>query len=31
MNPDDLETFKQGGMIGRVRKHLEDILQATKS
>ena len=31
MNPDDLETFKQGGMIGRVKKHLEDILQATKS
>jgi 3-isopropylmalate dehydratase small subunit len=28
MNPDDMETFKQGGMIGRVRKHLEDILQS---
>ena len=26
MNPDDLETFKQGGMIGRVRKHLQEIL-----
>jgi hypothetical protein len=30
MNPDDLETFKQGGMIGRVRKHLEEILQAAQ-
>jgi 3-isopropylmalate dehydratase small subunit len=29
MNPDDLETFKQGGMIGRVRNHLEELLQAT--
>ncbi len=28
MNPDDLETFKQGGMIGRVRSHLEERLQA---
>jgi 3-isopropylmalate/(R)-2-methylmalate dehydratase small subunit len=28
MNPDDLETFKQGGMIGRVRSHLEEIIQA---
>jgi 3-isopropylmalate dehydratase small subunit len=28
MNPDDCETFKQGGMIGRVRKHLEEQLQA---
>lgn len=28
MNPDDLETFKQGGMIGRVKSHLEEILQA---
>jgi 3-isopropylmalate dehydratase small subunit len=30
MNPDDLETFKQGGMIGRVTKHLEALLQTTK-
>jgi 3-isopropylmalate dehydratase small subunit len=30
MNPDDLETFKQGGMIGRVRKHLEEILQVQR-
>jgi 3-isopropylmalate dehydratase small subunit len=30
MNADDLETFKQGGMIGRVRKHLEEILQVQK-
>jgi 3-isopropylmalate/(R)-2-methylmalate dehydratase small subunit len=29
MNPDDQETFKQGGMIGRVKKHLEEILQTT--
>ena len=29
MNPDDLETFKQGGMIGRVRSHLEELLQAS--
>jgi hypothetical protein len=29
MNPDDLETFKQGGMIGRVTRHLEELLQAT--
>ncbi|MCP4397219.1 MAG: 3-isopropylmalate dehydratase [bacterium] len=26
MNPDDKTTFKQGGMIGRVRAHLEEIL-----
>jgi hypothetical protein len=30
MNPDDLETFKQGGMIGRVRTHLAELLQAVK-
>jgi 3-isopropylmalate/(R)-2-methylmalate dehydratase small subunit len=30
MNPDDREIFKQGGMIGRVRKHLEEILQAAE-
>jgi 3-isopropylmalate dehydratase small subunit len=30
MNPDDLETFKQGGMIGRVRKHLDEILQVAR-
>lgn len=30
MNPDDLETFKQGGMIGRVRNHLEELLTASK-
>jgi 3-isopropylmalate dehydratase small subunit len=30
MNPDDLETFKQGGMIGRVTRHLEELLQTTK-
>ena len=28
MTPDDQNTFKQGGMIGRVRNHLEAILQA---
>ncbi len=28
MNPDDQSTFKQGGMVGRVRSHLEDILKA---
>lgn len=28
MSPDDQNTFKQGGMIGRVRNHLEEILQA---
>ena len=28
MNPDDQSTFKQGGMIGRVRNHLEELLQA---
>lgn len=26
MNPDDLDTFKQGGMIGRVRTHLQELL-----
>ncbi len=31
MNPDDRETFKQGGMIGRVRTHLEEILQAQQA
>jgi hypothetical protein len=30
MNPDDLETFKQGGMIGRVRNHLEELLQSAR-
>src|SRR5262245_62047063 len=30
MNADDNDTFKQGGMIGRVRKHLEEQLQATR-
>jgi 3-isopropylmalate/(R)-2-methylmalate dehydratase small subunit len=30
MNPDDLETFKQGGMIGRVRNHLEDLLRTAE-
>ena len=30
MNPDDQETFKQGGMIGRVRTHLHKILQTTQ-
>ena len=29
MNPDDKATFKQGGMVGRVRQHLDQILQAT--
>lgn len=29
MNPDDLETFKQGGMIGRVRNHLTELLTTT--
>lgn len=28
MNADDRNTFKQGGMIGRVRTHLEELLQA---
>jgi 3-isopropylmalate/(R)-2-methylmalate dehydratase small subunit len=28
MTPDDQSTFKQGGMIGRVRTHLQEILQA---
>jgi 3-isopropylmalate dehydratase small subunit len=28
MNPDDKATFKQGGMVGRVRQHLNEILQA---
>jgi 3-isopropylmalate/(R)-2-methylmalate dehydratase small subunit len=27
MNPDDQNTFKQGGMVGRVRSHLQEILQ----
>jgi len=26
-NPDDKATFQQGGMIGRVRRHLDEILQ----
>ncbi len=26
MNPDDQNTFKQGGMVGRVRTHLTEIL-----
>jgi 3-isopropylmalate dehydratase small subunit len=26
MNPDDQNTFQQGGMVGRVRSHLEEIL-----
>lgn len=26
MNPDDLATFQQGGMIGRVKKHLYELL-----
>lgn len=30
MNPDDSNTFKQGGMIGRVRTHLAEILQTSK-
>jgi 3-isopropylmalate/(R)-2-methylmalate dehydratase small subunit len=30
MNPDDRDTFKQGGMIGRVRTHLEEQLQAAR-
>lgn len=30
MTPDDLETFKQGGMIGRVRNHLEELLIASR-
>jgi 3-isopropylmalate dehydratase small subunit len=30
MNPDDSNTFKQGGMIGRVRNHLSEMLQASK-
>jgi len=30
MNPDDLETFQQGGMIGRVRNHLEELLIASR-
>lgn len=28
MNADDKATFQQGGMIGRVRQHLDEILQA---
>lgn len=27
LNPDDKATFRQGGMVGRVRKHLAEILQ----
>jgi len=27
MTPDDQKTFKQGGMIGRVRGHLDELLQ----
>ena len=30
MNPDDCDTFKQGGMIGRVKHHLAELLQASK-
>jgi hypothetical protein len=30
MNPDDRDTFKQGGMIGRVKHHLAELLQASK-
>ena len=30
MTPDDCDTFKQGGMIGRVRSHLAELLQASK-
>ena len=30
MNHDDNETFKQGGMIGRVRTHLAELLQTSK-
>jgi hypothetical protein len=30
MNPDDCDTFKQGGMIGRVKNHLAELLQASK-
>jgi 3-isopropylmalate dehydratase small subunit len=26
MNPDDQSTFQQGGMVGRVRSHLEELL-----
>jgi len=26
MNPDDQSTFQQGGMVGRVRNHLEELL-----
>jgi len=29
MNADDKATFEQGGMIGRVRQHLEEILQVS--
>jgi 3-isopropylmalate dehydratase small subunit len=31
MSPDDQNTFKQGGMIGRIRNHLEEILQAKEN
>ncbi len=27
MNPEDTATFQQGGMIGRIRQHLDEILQ----
>ena len=29
MTPDDCDTFRQGGMIGRVRNHLAELLQAS--
>jgi hypothetical protein len=31
MNPDDCNTFKQGGMIGRVKSHLAELLQASSA
>src|SRR6266702_2495029 len=30
MNPDDCDTFKQGGMIRRVKSHLAELLQVSK-
>jgi len=30
MNPDGLDTFKQGGMIGRVRNHLDELLATSR-
>lgn len=30
MQEEDLSTFKQGGMVGRVRSHLEEILKAAQ-